>query len=112
MLLRRRLEGVVGVSISQGDQTITVEFAGGVFQPLMFRDAVAEAGLDILALRIDTCGTIEERADQYWLIAGQNQFALADSPDAPIGQLCASGALDDLSNPSRLVLTAMQKVGN
>jgi hypothetical protein len=78
----------------------------------MFRDAVADAGLDVVSLRIDTCGTIEERADQRWLIAGQNQFALLDSPDAPLGQLCASGQLEDLSDPSRLVLTAIQRVGN
>jgi hypothetical protein len=88
-----------------------VEFDGGgtLFQPRAFRDAVGDAGVDLLTLQIDACGIVEEREDGRSFIAGRNRFALGDSLHAPVGRfLCASGWLNDPSNPSRIVLSGVQ----
>jgi hypothetical protein len=103
--LRQRLEGVVTISISQSQQTIIVEFAqgGGLFSPAVFRDAVDDAGIQVLAIQIDACGVVEETQRQRWLVAGANRFALDDDGGAPVGQpVCVLGQLNDDSTPYRL----------
>lgn len=105
--LRRRLEGVADISISQSRQTAVVEFADGrhAFSPSVFRDAINEAGVgvEVLNLQIDACGEIERKGSQHWLIAGENRFSLDESATPPVGQpVCVSGRLNDRSDPYRL----------
>lgn len=109
--LHRRLEGVAKVSISQSHQTAAVEFADGRrrFLPGVFRAAVDEAGVEILAFQIDACGVIEQKENQRWLIAGENRLLLEEGGPAPIEEpVCVSGRLNDRSEPYRLAITAIQ----
>jgi hypothetical protein len=111
--LRQRLPGVAAVSISQSEQTVAVEFAhaGGVFSPAVFRDAVDEAGIEVLTMQIDACGVIEDTPNQRWFVAGENRFALEDSGATPAKlPMCVSGWLDDTSTPYRLTPTAVQAI--
>ena len=112
MALRQRLEGVVTISISQSEQTIVAELApGAVFSPAVFRDAVSEAGIEVMAIQIDACGTVEETQGASWFLAGANRFALDGSSGAPVGQpVCVLGWLNDDSTPHRLTPTAIQAV--
>jgi hypothetical protein len=111
--LRQRVPGVAAISISQSQQTIVVEFAqgAGVFSPSVFRDAVDDAGIEVLAFEIDACGVAEETLGQRWFVAGTNRFALDDGGAAPAGRLmCVSGWLNDQSTPYRLTPTTIQGV--
>lgn len=111
MALHRRLEGVESVSISQSRQTVVVEFVDGR-RPLsarVFRAAVDEAGVEVLAFRIDACGMIEHKESQRWLIAGENRFLLEDAGAAPLDEpVCVEGRLNDRAEPYRLAITAIQ----
>jgi hypothetical protein len=113
--LRQRLEGVARISISQSQQTVGVEFAqrGGVFSPAVFRDAVDDAGIEVLALQLDACGVVEETQGQRWFVAGANRFAFDDDGRAPVGQpVCVSGWLNDDSTPYRLRPTTIPAHAN
>ena len=110
--LRRRLEGVANVSISQREQTAEVRFAEGdyPFSPETFRRAVKEAGVVVLSFQVDVCGSIEQEGEQRWLVTGKNRFLLTGNgtlpPDQPV---CVSGHLDDRVPPSRLDITDVRK---
>ena len=115
MALRQRLEGVVDISISQSQQTVTVEFAGGrsALSPAAFREAVANAGVEVLRFQIDACGVVEETRGQRWFVAGANRFAFDDDGGAPAGQpVCVSGWLNDDSTPYRLRPTTIPAHAN
>jgi len=110
--LRRRLEGVAEVSISQREQTAEVRFAEGdyTFSPAAFRKAVAEAGVVVLSFQIDACGSIEQEQEQRWLVTDRNRFLLTASGTLrPDQRLCVSGRLDDRAPPLRLDITDVQK---
>lgn len=102
--LRRRLEGVATVSISISEQTTEVAFAPGhAFVPAVFREAVKEAGVEVLSFEIEACGVTERIDDHWWLTTGADRFLLvAHELPAPGQAVCASGRLDDRSTPSRL----------
>lgn len=111
--LRRRLDGVATISISQSRQTAAVEFADGGqrFSPRVFRDVLDETGVEVVAFQVDACGAIEQTQNQRWLVAGDNRFLLEEDGTAPVGQpLCVSGRLDDRAEPYRLNVTAIQPV--
>jgi hypothetical protein len=113
--LRQRLPGIGDISISQSQQTVVVEFAhgGDVFSPAVFRDAVNEAGIEVLNMQIDACGVVEETPGQRWFMAGANRFALDDRGETPAGlPMCVSGWLDDRSTPYRLRPTATETIQN
>jgi hypothetical protein len=110
--LRRRLEGVAAVSISQREQTAEVRFAEGdyTFSPEAFRKAVAEAGVVVLSFQIDACGSIEQGQEQRWLVTDKNRFLLTARSTLPPDQpVCVSGRLDDRAPPLRLDVTDVQK---
>ena len=89
---------------------VVVEFAqgGSVFSSAVFRDAVDDAGVQVQAIQIDACGTIEETQGQRWLVAGANRFALDDRGGAPVGHpVCVLGRLNDDSTPYRLTPTTI-----
>ena len=94
---------------------MAVEFAYGpsLRSPAAFREAVAEAGVEVLRFQIDACGVVEEAADQRWFVAGANRFALEDGGAVPVGQLaCVVGSLDDAATPYRFTPITIQAVPN
>jgi hypothetical protein len=99
--LRRRLEGVSEISISQSEQTAEVRFEGDhSFSPAAFRKAVGEAGVKVLRFDVDACGNAADERGQRWLIAGKNRWPLIGDRTIPLGQpLCVSGRLDDRTDP-------------
>lgn len=106
--LRRRLEGVADISISQREQTNEVRFGGGdhTFSPEAFRKAVGEAGVVVLSFQVDACGSIEQEREQRWLVAGKNRFLLTGGGAPPPNpMLCVSGQLDDRARPPSLDVT-------
>src|SRR5688572_13478677 len=95
--LRRRLAGVADVSISQSQQTAAVTFVSGTheFSAAAFRQAVAEAGVEVLSLEVDVCGVIDEKnglrsagEGKRPLVRLQGGHAISASP------ICVSGRLD------------------
>jgi hypothetical protein len=111
--LRQRLPGVAAISISQSQQTVVVEFAQGAsaFSSAVLRDAVDDAGIEVLAIQIDACGVVEETPGQRWFVAGANRFALDDGGGTPAGRpVCVSGSLNDGSTPYRFTPTTIQTV--
>lgn len=103
--LRRRLDGVADISISQRDQTAEVTFDGGdhAFSPQAFRKAVWEARVVVLNFQVDACGLVNEERQQRWLVAGKNRWLLKG--DAAVAQeqpVCVSGQLDDRAEPPTL----------
>jgi hypothetical protein len=107
--LRRRLEGVADVAISQSRQTVDVKLLPGphVFSPNVFREAVDEAGVEVLTFTVDACGTVEREGDRRWFVAGTNRFLLAGSTTVAEDEpLCVSGRLDDKSTPPRLEVSS------
>jgi hypothetical protein len=115
MALRRRLEGVNAIAISQSQQTAEVGFAKGdhLFSPSEFRGAVKEAGVVVLALRIEACGVIEQNGSERWLTAGKNRFVLAAGETGQVGKgVCVSARLDDRAGPDRLEIAEVQPIGD
>lgn len=111
--LRRRLEGVANISISQSRQTAEVEFTSPLhaFSPDAFRDAVGEAEVTVLSFEIEVCGVIEQKESQRWLAAGKNRFLLVEggTSPGPVGRaVCVSGRLDDESDPHRLEILKLR----
>ncbi len=103
--LRRRLEGVADVSISQRHQTAEVSFASNdhLFSPKAFRDAVNEALVIVRSFEIEACGVVQETENGRLLVAGRNTFVLIDPTNAAAeGAACITGALDETSEPPRL----------
>jgi hypothetical protein len=110
--LRRRLEGVSNVAISQREQTAEVRFAAGdyPFSPDAFRKAAKEAGVVVLSFQVDACGSLEQEGDRRWLVTGKNRFLLSgDDPLPPDRPVCVSGHLDDRAPTSRLDITDVRK---
>lgn len=100
--LRRRLDGVADISISQREQTAEVTFAEGdrAFSPEAFRKAVGEAGVVVLRFHVDACGSVQQDGQQRWLVAGKNRWLLRGDATIPVGSpLCVSGRLDDRAKP-------------
>ena len=122
--LRRRLEGVASISISQQRQTAEVTFAHGphIFSPEEFRAAVGEANVEVLSFEIEACGRVGPGAlgapgaqgaqgaqgagapgagapgaqsAARWFVAGPNRFLLSGEFPSGADTICISGALDD-----------------
>jgi hypothetical protein len=104
MALRRRLDGVVDVRISQERQTADVFFSPGAraFAAAEFRGAVAEAEVEVVRFEIEACGRVEHAGDATWFAAGPNRFLLAPPATAPSGDQCLSADLHDGEHPARL----------
>ena len=101
--LRRRLEGVEHVSISQSQQTAEVTFTSGnhAFLPAEFRNAVGEAEVEVLSLEIDACGAVEEKDGRHWFTIAGARFLLRDRVPAN-GVTCVTGQLNDHAEPFEL----------
>lgn len=109
--LRRRLDGVADISISQREQTAEVTFdsAGHAFSPESFRKAVWEARVVVVSFEVDACGSATEERQQRWLIAGKNRWLLTGDGAVPLEQpVCVSGRLDDRAEPPSLEVVEIQ----
>jgi hypothetical protein len=104
MALRRRLDGVVSVSISQQRQHAEVAFAPGApaFAPSEFRAAAAEAEVDVVAFEIDACGRAERDGTSEWLLTSGTRFAVAPGALPGDRSVCIRAALRDAPLPYRL----------
>ena len=108
--LRRRLAGVAEVSISQSQQTAAVTFVSGTraFSAAAFRDAVAEADVDVVRLDVDVCGLVD---DQHVLRSspdGKLPFVKLRGGNAQPGStICVTGRLDEDLQPPELQVTKL-----
>jgi len=102
--LRRRLEGVATISISQQQQTTHVVFVPGpqVFSPGEFRAALREADVEVVSFDVDACGRIEDDGIRRWLVAGRNRFVVTDGSLLGVRTACVSAALVDGREPHEL----------
>jgi hypothetical protein len=121
--LRRRLEGVATIAISQAHQTAEVTFAPGrrVFSPEEFRAAVGEAEVEVVEFEIEACGNVISGASsassassasgasgagaaqpERWFVAGANRFVLTGELHGD-DTACVSATLDDRREPYELV---------
>jgi hypothetical protein len=101
--LRRRLEGVAEISISQHEQRATVTFVPGthVFSSEGFRAAVAEADVDVITFDARVCGVVD-RNGMLGSLAGAEPFVQLRG-DIPQGRsICATGRLNDHEQPYEL----------
>jgi hypothetical protein len=109
--LRRRLAGVADVAISQSEQTAAVTFAPGIrsFSAAEFRRAVAEADVEVIGFEASVCGIVGEGNE----LRSRNDLnqaivRLRDS-DAGVGaSICATGRLDDRTEPYELRVVSSQ----
>jgi hypothetical protein len=111
--LRRRLEGVARIAISQQHQTAEVAFAPGphVFSPEEFRAAVGEAEVEVISFEIEACGHVEPGAPgaqgaqgaagaagapgARWFVAGANRFLLSGEVSSGGDSRCISAVFDE-----------------
>jgi hypothetical protein len=110
--LRRRLDGVAGIAISQARQTAEVEFAATphTFSATAFREAVAEADVEVLRFELAVCGVVAEEAGRRWLAGGTDRFLLADGEWSPGQHVCVTGHLGDGSEPAPFVIEGARAI--
>ena len=104
--LRRRLEGVASISISQARQTAEVDFlpTPRAFSATAFREAVGEADVEVVALEVDVCGVVVQDQERRWLVAGPDRFLLANGQWADEQRVCLTGRLADGPDRVQLVI--------
>jgi hypothetical protein len=113
--LRRRLEGVADISISQRQQTAEVTFDEGdyTFSPEAFRLAVGEAGVVVLRFNVDACGSVEQDGQQQWLAAGKNRWLFKSDQAVPTARsLCVTGRLNDRAQPPTFEVVEIRSTAN
>ncbi len=108
--LRRRLDGVARISISQAAQTAEVEFVAAphTFSAAAFRQAVGEADVEVLSFEADVCGAVVEDQERRWLTANANRFLLADGEWAATALVCVTGRLVAESDQAPLVIESVR----
>lgn len=101
--MRRRLDGVADVSISQSRQTVEVTFVDHTttFVPAAFRGAVAEAEVEVVSLDLEVCGNV---ADGHfdWRGAGVATVVVFPGDWPQNGFVCVAGRLNDERSPHEL----------
>ncbi len=103
--LRRRLDGVADVSISQSEQVAAVAFVSGTraFSAAAFREAVAEADVTVVSLDLDVCGLIDhENTLRSSSDVATTLLRLRGSHALEVGAVCVTGRLNDLVAPYEL----------
>ena len=104
--LRRRLDGVANISISQAQQTAEVQFlsTSHTFSAAALREAVGEADVEVVTLQIDVCGVVVREQEQQWLMAGSDRILLANGEWSVDQRACMTGRLAAGSNGGHLVV--------
>ena len=105
--LRRRLEGVADVSISQSQQTAVVRFRPRTyrFSAAAFRDAVAEADVTVVTVQLEVCGMLDEENVMRSSTNFGTTFVRIRGDAPTVGPACLTGMLDEHANPHELELT-------
>jgi hypothetical protein len=100
--LRRRLDGVDTVAISQSEQRAEVTFTDGPRALVLatVRAAIEGAGMKLVALRVDACGQLETEGAERRLIAGENRFTLEGEAGGTVGYACVTGRLVEHTAPT------------
>jgi hypothetical protein len=108
--LRRRLEGVAEISISQHEQRATVTFVPGthVFSSEAFRAAVAEADVEVITLDVRVCGLVDENGALQGAAGGHEPLVRLRGDVRPGNSLCATGRLDDNERPYELEVASAE----
>jgi hypothetical protein len=109
--LRRRLAGVADVSISQREQTAIVTFRPGtsVFSAAEFRNAVAEADVEVISLELEICGVVDaENVLRASTDVQQTRLRLHGPGAQAHTVVCATGHLDDRVDPYELHVTTLR----
>lgn len=107
--LRQRLEGVVGVSISETNQTTEVTLRPGpdAFSISKYREAHRQAQVEVVTMRLDACGLVEGSGANRRLRAGATELLLAGEQTAGDGtRICVSGVVREEGDRIRLDLTS------
>ncbi len=110
--MRRRLEGVAEISISQHEQRATVTFVPGtvLFSSEAFRSAVAEADVQVITFDVRACGLVDGNGLLRRTTGGHEPFVQLRGPVQPGSSICATGRLDEHSQPYQLdVVTAQPR---
>jgi hypothetical protein len=108
--LRRRLSGVAEVSISQSQQTAAVTFVSGTraFSAAAFRDAVAEAEVEVVSLEVDVCGVADDQNVLRASINSRELLVALRGGGAPAGStVCVTGRLDERAEIPELQVTKL-----
>lgn len=102
--LRRRLEGVTAIDISQERQTAEVRFrpAASRFSPAAFREAVKEADVEVSSFVIDVCGIVVQDGTRAFVHAGTDRYLLASAQPATPDLVCFTAQLDDSTTPGTI----------
>ena len=110
--LRRRLDGVAGIAISQARQTAEVEFTTRPrnFSTTAFREAVGEADVEVLRFEADVCGVVVEDQGRRLLAGGTDRFLLADGEWSPGQHVCVTGHLGDGSEHAPFVIEGARAI--
>ena len=106
--LRRRLAGVADVSISQSQQTAAVTFVSGthVFSPSTFKEAVAEADVEVVNLEIDVCGVLDDQNVLRSSADGRQPIVRLRGVERRTGTtICVTGRLDERAELPELDVT-------
>jgi hypothetical protein len=109
--LRRRLAGVAEVSISQRQQTAAVTFVSGTraFSSAAFREALAEAEVDVVSLDVDVCGVADDQNVLRASLTAPEPFVRLRGGWAPAGNsICVTGRLDERPEIPELQVTKLQ----
>ena len=105
--LRRRLDGVTSVSISQSEERAAVTFSGThAFSPAVFREALRAADVEVIRLEVEACGAVEHTTDRTWLIAGPDRFHLQGVTRTLSSRVCVTGQLQENGSDKRIVVTS------
>jgi hypothetical protein len=110
--LRRRLDGVAHISISQSRQTAEVAFAArrAAFSTVAFREAVGEADVEVLHFEVDVCGTVTLDGGQRWLSASPERILLFGGEWAAGQRVCLTGRLAEAPDRSYLAIESAQAI--
>ena len=110
--LRRRLAGVDGISISQQEQRATATFVPGTmaFSAAAFREAVAEAEVEVLAIEAHVCGVVDSTGRILGATRGPGALVQLGGEMHPGTSICVTGHLDDRAQPYKLeVVSTLQR---
>lgn len=110
MALRRRLEGVADISISQQKQAATVTFVPGtdVFSAAEFRSAVAEADVEVLTIDARVCGVVDEKGTLRPNLSDHEPLVQLRGDVQQGTSVCVTGRLDDRVDPYELEVVSAQ----
>lgn len=105
----RRLDGVDKISISISEQKFQITYKPGAhFEPAEIRDAVAQAGVDVVRLQIFARGRVLAEGGRHIFIAGKDKFLLVASSKTPSQMVSIEGTVDDSGEPLRLKILAFK----